>query len=432
MIQNPQFFIGVVEDIHDPLKLNRVRVRVFGKHTEDITLLPTENLPWCNTVMPNTSASVSGVGQTLGLVHGSWVFGTFIDPNEQEALILGSMGGESTRPYALGEGFKDPDGIYPRQSGPDTSKSTTSSRSASQKNREAQRVTDIPLASQPHLSTLSDTDKPKQEGISTPDPKEYSQPVYPYNNVTQTESGHTIEYDDTPGKERISQKHTSGTGYDIIQDGSKVEYIVGDGYTVYSKDSTVYIVGNCNLSVRGDVKHKVEGNYVLDIEGDLTYNVHGNIHTKCYGNSLTEIGGKRDTNITSTDLLKVGENQAIVVNLDQSITVHGNANNVISSDRKDFVGGNHLLNIGTRETVVNNDDEEIVLGSKRLSSVKNLKISCPEKMHINTPVAQVSGDVLAGGGGVSLITHMHRQNNGNDTGGNADTNQSIGGTGVGE
>ena len=74
MITNPQFFIGVVEDINDPSKLNRVRTRIFGKHTEDITLLPTESLPWYNVVMPVTSASTSGVGQTLGLVQGSWVF----------------------------------------------------------------------------------------------------------------------------------------------------------------------------------------------------------------------------------------------------------------------------------------------------------------------------------------------------------------------
>ena len=111
MIQNPQFFIGVVEDINDPSQLNRVRVRIFGKHTEDLTLLPTANLPWYNVVMPVTSASTSGVGQTLGLVQGSWVFGTFIDgPNEQEALILGSLPGESTESLQDGEGFKDPAG----------------------------------------------------------------------------------------------------------------------------------------------------------------------------------------------------------------------------------------------------------------------------------------------------------------------------------
>jgi hypothetical protein len=72
-----------------------------------------------------------------------------------------------------------------------------------------------------------------------------------------------------------------------------------------------------------------------------------------------------------------------------------------------------------------------VLGYSSLTSFNNMKINCGEKIHINTPIAQVSGDVLAGGGGVSLITHMHRQNNGNDTGGGVDTNQSIGGTGVG-
>ena len=26
------------------------------------------------------------------------------------------------------------------------------------------------------------------------------QPVYPYNNVTQTEAGHKLEMDDTPGR----------------------------------------------------------------------------------------------------------------------------------------------------------------------------------------------------------------------------------------
>ena len=130
MIQNPQFFIGVVEDINDPLRLNRVRARIFGKHTEDITLLPTEELPFYNVVMPVTAASASGVGQTLGLVQGSWVFGTFIDgPNEQEALILGSLPGESTRQLKDGEGFKDPGGIYPKESGPDTPNSATDSGS---------------------------------------------------------------------------------------------------------------------------------------------------------------------------------------------------------------------------------------------------------------------------------------------------------------
>ena len=94
---------------------------------------------------------------------------------------------------------------------------------------------------------------------------------------------------------------------------------------------------------------------------------------------------------------------------------------------------NDILIVGAdRNTTITNNDFDICLGSKTLSSSKNLKINCPEKIHINTPNARVSGDVVAGGGGVSLITHLHSQPNTgpNDTS-QGDTNAAIGGTGVG-
>ena len=37
------------------------------------------------------------------------------------------------------------------------------------------------------------------------------QPVYPYNNVTQTKGGHSFEMDDTPTRERIRVQHGKGT-----------------------------------------------------------------------------------------------------------------------------------------------------------------------------------------------------------------------------
>lgn len=434
MIQNPQFFIGVVEDINDPSQLNRVRVRIFGKHTEDLTLLPTEELPWYNVVMPVTSASTSGVGQTLGLVQGSWVFGTFIDgPNEQEALILGSLPGESTQPLQDGEGFKDPNAIYPKANAPDTPKSATNNNSSVYKNRLAQRVTNIPIATQPKLSSLSDEDKPEDKSVSTPDPKTYYNPQYPYNNVTQTESGHVIEYDDTPGYERLSSTHSSGTSSDVIHDGSKIDTIVGDGYTVHSKDNTVYIVGNCNLTVDGDVNVKCGGNYVLDVEGDMVTNVLGNVKTKIGGDSITELLGKREFNIGTTDLLKVKDGQVISVGDDQQTTIGVNQILQVGASRTQNILANDILIVGAdRNTTITNNDYDICLGSKTLSSSKNLKINCPEKIHINTPNARVSGDVVAGGGGVSLITHMHSQPNTTvDATSQGDTNAAIGGTGVG-
>ena len=51
---------------------------------------------------------------------------------------------------------------------------------------------------------------------------------YPYNHVYESESGHVKEFDDTAGAERIHERHTSGTGYEIGPAGTKVTKVVKD------------------------------------------------------------------------------------------------------------------------------------------------------------------------------------------------------------
>ena len=40
--------------------------------------------------------------------------------------------------------------------------------------------------------------------------------TYPRNHVFETEGGHIKEYDDTFDKERIHERHSSGSGYEIF------------------------------------------------------------------------------------------------------------------------------------------------------------------------------------------------------------------------
>ena len=90
----PQFYLGVVEDRHDPMKLGRARVRVFGIHTHDKTKLPTEDLPWAYKVQPTNSGSISGIGiAPVGVVEGTWVVVQYIDPERQMPFIVGTLGG---------------------------------------------------------------------------------------------------------------------------------------------------------------------------------------------------------------------------------------------------------------------------------------------------------------------------------------------------
>jgi len=122
------WFLGVVEDRQDPYLIGRVRVRCFGHHTGDKVVLPTEDLPWAQVMLPVTSAGISGIGQSpMGLVEGSHVFGFFRDgESRQEPVVMGSMPGYPGELADTEKGFYDPNGEFPRwKDSPDTSQLAT-------------------------------------------------------------------------------------------------------------------------------------------------------------------------------------------------------------------------------------------------------------------------------------------------------------------
>ena len=89
-----KFFVGVIEDVDDPLQAGHVRVRAFGYHTNDKTVLPTSDLPWTKPLQSTSSASVSGVGDSpVGAVTGSWAVCAWIDPDQQNSFCFGTFSG---------------------------------------------------------------------------------------------------------------------------------------------------------------------------------------------------------------------------------------------------------------------------------------------------------------------------------------------------
>lgn len=82
-------WVGVVEDIFDPLKLGRVRVRAIGFYNPDRVKMPTATLPWA-TVIKSTTGAVG----TSRLQIGDWVTGFFLDGLEgQRPTVLGKYDG---------------------------------------------------------------------------------------------------------------------------------------------------------------------------------------------------------------------------------------------------------------------------------------------------------------------------------------------------
>jgi hypothetical protein len=90
------FYTGVIEDVNDPMKIGRCRVRVFGIHTDDKNLIPVNDLPWAQTLQPVTSASISGIGNSpSGLLPGSWVMVTFYDSDKDKFLKWSFIDGQA-------------------------------------------------------------------------------------------------------------------------------------------------------------------------------------------------------------------------------------------------------------------------------------------------------------------------------------------------
>ena len=96
-------FSGYLANRHLPRitqELGRLKVRAYSIHSEDNSLVPTDDLPWAMVVQPITSAAISGIGRSpTGIVEGTWVYGVFMDEGEfQQPLVIGTLVG---KPYIL-------------------------------------------------------------------------------------------------------------------------------------------------------------------------------------------------------------------------------------------------------------------------------------------------------------------------------------------
>jgi len=377
------WFFGVIEDRMDPLCTGRVRVRCYNWHTSETGKLNKEDLPWAQVLMPVTSASLGGIGESpTGLIEGSTVFGFFIDgKNAQMPMVLGVLTGISVEAGDGFSGFKDPTGIGPLALNvPDAPKLSNKfwkedkvSKDKSEtivKKVSTASVYSLPTVSQGKTKKSVEWEEPAQRGDSTS--------TYPLNHVIKTESGHAFEVDDTAGGERIHEYHKTGTFYEIQPDGSKVTKVVGKNYEIYLQDDNVLINGDCNVTIKGDARLLVEGDYIQEVVGDYHLTVHGNRYTKIGGKNTgggtdyIELSGSRATNIASNETIKIDGNRNSIVGQDEDLKVNGTFNETVkkkynstaSDDRTVVTSGKcHNISVGSFN-IATGSDMSIASGSK--------------------------------------------------------------------
>jgi len=143
-------------------------------------------------------------------------------------------------------------------------------------------------------------------------------PVYPFNHINQTESGHYMEMDDTPTRERVRIHHRTGTFIEMHPNGDEVHKVYGDGYEITIKNKNVLIKGACNITVEGDSTFHVKGDAYTQIDGNAYQSVKGNMSQLVSGNCEQTVEGDFDFNVGG-DVTFSGES----VNINGDLNVSG-------------------------------------------------------------------------------------------------------------
>ena len=367
-----QWFVGVVEDRADPKKLGRVRVRCLGYHTENLDKLPTDDLPWAHPMNPITSATVSGIGQTpLGVVEGTWVVGFFTDGRDaQQPMIMGTLPGVPAKLPTKDDkvGFQDYiNGNYPKYTETDVNRLAVNATEeddngdVSESNphnsltiRKADRDLAVGTA---QIDGVVEGVAPFSEDLDTDNGGKWDEPevpyaaAYPRNHVYESEGGHIREMDDTPGAERIHERHASGSGYEIGPDGSKVTRVKKDNYEIITNDEYCHIQGTARhtidkgLRVRVNSQGVAGNNYNIEVGQGSSVNVEvngGNINMTTLGTG--EDAG--DININASRDLNMQVGRSMNIDVKNTITEGSKVKTQSTQEKLTENSGTHDINTG--------------------------------------------------------------------------------------
>lgn len=271
--QNLVWFMGVVEDNNDPQMLGRVKVRCFQFHTEDKTLLPTEDLPWAYVISGTYNSNI-----TVPLLN-SWAWGFFIDGEyAQQPMLVGTMLGMPTQATLPSEGFSSNRQALP----PCDLNQPDMSRLARGENLDQTSVAAKNITAMPGIETA--------DGASWSQPNSPYSASYPNNWVHETRAGHVFELDDTPGAERVNLYHTSGSFVEMDARGTMVIKSGGNMYMVIEANGRVFIDGDYSVTSTGSMSLYARNDMTIKVDGNLKTNVHGNYELNVAGYMNTNVG----------------------------------------------------------------------------------------------------------------------------------------------
>jgi hypothetical protein len=341
---------------------------------------------------------------------------------------------ESLRDADPTKGYKDPNNVYPKKEYLEAGNGDVNALAVGKNPGETKALPEEQTIHGQHDAqrTTSKTIAGRT-GESVSQPKSAFAAEYPYNHTYQSESGHTMEFDDTPNAERVSLNHKSGTFQEMRPDGSQVNKIIGDGYTVIDRNgvitiegkANVHVGGSCNIYVANNCNLTVGGNTAIDTHGNVDWKVGGNMNLAVKGTFATRVDGDYSMDVngdidsatsgswrlgsaTSVDILSnskinIDATSDINIKSDAKANVYGAETNIKASGKTNVQAGSTMNIKGGGATNVDGAVITVNPGSAG-SAVTASDGTPPEIIVVADPVSPMTPSepqFVGGNGGVS-------------------------------
>ena len=149
-------------------------------------------------------------------------------------------------------------------------------------------------------------------------------PLYPYNQTWDSESAHSIQLDDTPGRERVRIQHGKSKNFiEMHPNGNQVVKVFGEGFDITIGKKNIYVSGACNIVVKGDCNMQVDGDLNQEVGGDYNLAVKGKMNVLSAGN--LSLSGSKDVSISASEKFggSLSLSSAQSLNLGSDLFIHG-------------------------------------------------------------------------------------------------------------
>lgn len=223
------WWFGIVNDIDKEYQVGMVYVAVVGVNALDEK--SKDRLLKCQVILPTTSQSVEGIGDTPQVDIGSKVFGFYTDQTATSGFILGTIP------------------VIPNL--------------------------DQNLNSVSFLARGKQIDDDKK--VHSVEPDSSFKAEYPKNRVIRSRTGHTIELDDTPDAPRVHIRHSSGSKIEMRPDGSIVIKSVKDSFEIVGGKKDIAVIGDCNVEVQGNLNATAKGDITVAGQRDVSILAKGRL-----------------------------------------------------------------------------------------------------------------------------------------------------------